>query len=290
MSTILKAIDRLEREKQKRNEERPLREEVAQRHVVRGPSRTAKRTLLIALSTGLVLLGGSLVVWFSVGSTSESGTRRAEGRGVRRAAVPEPTVPAGDVAPTRRGDRVPLVAQGDPAPLPAPQQSVPIAPARVRHEPVSEVPGDSVVELKSGPTVAAARIAHETSTGMQGGERPLRRTATPSVSAPPPPALPVAKVTAKPVKTRRAPPREVDAPESASESTRVIRDVVVARTIWHPDGDRRFALIEVSGHLEPLRVSEGDAVGPLLVRKIEPSGVVFLDDGIEIRRRVGGRD
>ena len=38
-----------------------------------------------------------------------------------------------------------------------------------------------------------------------------------------------------------------------------------------------------------LRVREGDRVGRLGVKTIEPWGVVFLDDGIEIRYRVGGR-
>jgi hypothetical protein len=44
-------------------------------------------------------------------------------------------------------------------------------------------------------------------------------------------------------------------------------------------------LITVDGGVE--EIQEGDAVGPLVVSKIEPSGVVFEHEGIEIRRRVG---
>jgi hypothetical protein len=35
---------------------------------------------------------------------------------------------------------------------------------------------------------------------------------------------------------------------------------------------------------------EGDAIGPLVVSEIGPSGVVFLLDGVELRRRVGARN
>jgi hypothetical protein len=66
-----------------------------------------------------------------------------------------------------------------------------------------------------------------------------------------------------------------------------VRDVRVARTIWHPTAARRFAYVEVSGQVGPLRVREGDSVGRLTVGKIEPWGVIFLDDGVEIRHRVG---
>jgi len=32
---------------------------------------------------------------------------------------------------------------------------------------------------------------------------------------------------------------------------------------------------------------EGDAVGPLVIKEITPSSVVFETEGLEIRRRVG---
>jgi hypothetical protein len=68
-----------------------------------------------------------------------------------------------------------------------------------------------------------------------------------------------------------------------------VPDVFVARTVWHPVAERRVAEVEVRGRPEPLRLHEGDAVGPLVVGRIEPSGVVFLHEQVELRRRVGVR-
>ena len=79
-------------------------------------------------------------------------------------------------------------------------------------------------------------------------------------------------------------------PRVATAPLPAIPDLRVARTIWHPTADRRLAYVDVSGQAGPLRVREGDAVGHLIVQKIEPWGVVFLDDGIEIRHRVGVRN
>ena len=63
--------------------------------------------------------------------------------------------------------------------------------------------------------------------------------------------------------------------------------VFVARTVWHPRSERRIAEVNVEGRGIPLLLREGDAVGPLIVSQIDPSGVVFLHDQIEVRRRVG---
>ncbi len=83
-----------------------------------------------------------------------------------------------------------------------------------------------------------------------------------------------------------APPRP--APLAPSRLARVpIPAVSVARTIWHPHSERRVAEVNVEGRADPLFLREGDAVGPLVVSQIDPSGVVFLHDQIEVRRRVG---
>ena len=66
-------------------------------------------------------------------------------------------------------------------------------------------------------------------------------------------------------------------------------DVVVMRTLWHPSSDRRTALIRVDGEEGTRRMAEGDSVGGLVLLKIEPSGVVFAHDGVQIQRRVGQR-
>ena len=123
-----------------------------------------------------------------------------------------------------------------------------------------EVPHQAAPESRVERTVVAARLEASP-------ESPPSATvdASPPVSAPWRPA-------------RLAP----------SKLARVqIPAVSVARTIWHPHSDRRVAEVNVEGHAAPLLLREGDAVGPLVVSQIDPSGVVFLHDQVEFRRRVG---
>jgi hypothetical protein len=68
-----------------------------------------------------------------------------------------------------------------------------------------------------------------------------------------------------------------------------IPSVVVQRTIWHPDSSQRTAEVRLKGEPTPLTLREGDAVGTLVVLRIEPSGVVFLNDRVEIHQRIGVR-
>jgi len=99
----------------------------------------------------------------------------------------------------------------------------------------------------------------------------------------------------EPVPARTAPPaaRPKAAPKSLSKSTAIAQSpvsrVYVERTIWHPYAERRIAIVAIEGREEALELHEGDAVGSLVVGKIEPSGVVFNHDGVELRRRVGAR-
>lgn len=64
-------------------------------------------------------------------------------------------------------------------------------------------------------------------------------------------------------------------------------EVVVTRTIWHPSAERRVALVLGAGDSQEREVHEGESVGSLQVLRIEPSDVVFLRDGVEVRQRVG---
>jgi hypothetical protein len=64
-------------------------------------------------------------------------------------------------------------------------------------------------------------------------------------------------------------------------------EVVVTRTIWHPNAERRVALVLGAGDSQAREVHEGESVGSLQVLRIEPSDVVFLRDGVEVRQRVG---
>lgn len=93
----------------------------------------------------------------------------------------------------------------------------------------------------------------------------------------------------QPTKAAAAVARESEPGEAAS--SQIVRAEVpglrVERTVWHPIAERRVATIELEQNSERREIHEGDAVGPLVVSEIEPSGVVFVHEGVEIRRRIG---
>jgi hypothetical protein len=66
-----------------------------------------------------------------------------------------------------------------------------------------------------------------------------------------------------------------------------LSSIVVTRTIWHPSAERRVAMVRGAGDSKEREVREGESVGSLQVLRIEPSDVVFLREGVEVRQRVG---
>lgn len=62
--------------------------------------------------------------------------------------------------------------------------------------------------------------------------------------------------------------------------------LTVERTMWHPIAAKRFAVVIV-GSGASREVREGDEIGTVLVARIEPSGVIFSDQGKEFHRRIG---
>jgi hypothetical protein len=57
--------------------------------------------------------------------------------------------------------------------------------------------------------------------------------------------------------------------------------------VWHPKPERRVARILAPGATTPVEVHEGDTVASYLVKTIEPSGVVLVQNGRELRRSIG---
>jgi hypothetical protein len=104
----------------------------------------------------------------------------------------------------------------------------------------------------------------------------------PAVEPVPESAAPVAP--AKPVAKPR--PKQ---PEPRVASRPTAPKVVVEGTVWHPSAARRTATVSLPGRDGPIEVREGDSVGKLVVRRIEPAAVVFSYAGTELRRRVGAR-
>ena len=83
------------------------------------------------------------------------------------------------------------------------------------------------------------------------------------------------------------PGSEASAERAAASAPPMAPGIRVEQTFWHPRPDRRVAVLALPGHEQPLRVREGDAVGALVVSEIEPSGVVFTQQGQRVRRALG---
>ncbi|MDG2334745.1 MAG: hypothetical protein P8Q97_11015 [Myxococcota bacterium] len=77
-------------------------------------------------------------------------------------------------------------------------------------------------------------------------------------------------------------------PDVAAKEPSLFSTYVVIQTLWHPKSERRTARITVPGGTQ-LQLQEGDRVGELTIEAIELSGVVFLHEGVEVRRGVGQR-
>jgi hypothetical protein len=303
VSTILKALQRLEDEKSA-NVERSLNEQVVARRPPPDPERRGLRIGAIAIG-GLVVAAAALLFWF---------TRKDPAVEVAMESPPPAAAPVAaqqQVAaekPNRRPSARPATAAR------AQQES-----SEVEVSPVVEV----VKRLDGPPADSAAPAAppkRAASPVQAGAERPARRPGArkPAQPKPAPEQVANAKSAAAtqisgnsaPAKPVPAPPAPVEiaavAPKPAataeSASTRAaIREpeheviqraklptLSVEKTIWHPDADRRVAVVKLIDTEEVLRLKEGDAVGTLVVKVIKPGSVLFSHDGIEVVYNVGG--
>jgi hypothetical protein len=140
-------------------------------------------------------------------------------------------------------------------------------------------------EEDSEPLVVAVAPAPEPSAATRA--TPAREAETQTAAPRPQPAA--EKPSKQPAKSAAVEPRKPEPGEAtSSEIARAeIPGLRVERTVWHPVAERRVALIELDQSAERREIREGDAVGPLVVSEIEPSGVVFVHEGVEMRRRIG---
>jgi hypothetical protein len=312
VSTILKALQRLEDEKSA-NSERSLDEQVVAR---RSPPDPERRGLKIGIAAfgGFAVVAAALLFWF---------TREDPEADVAMESPPPAAAPAAETAQKVAAEKPPRKRSARTSPAARAQKDS----SEVEVSPIVEVvkrldvpPDDAAVSKRAAPKRAAPRAE-------AGARRPVRlpnaRKPDPQVAreaAEPKPAprqvanakLPVSEVAgdAVPVKPAPAPLKPVETaavvPKPASTATSAlipaairepeqkviqraeIPTLNVEKTIWHPDADRRVAVVKLVDAEEVLRLKEGDAVGPLVVKAIKPGSVLFKHDGIEIVYNVGG--
>lgn len=301
MSTILKALRRLEEDRNPLGT-RPLRQEVTTPGQTPERSRRTRVALFSVLAIG-VAGGAGVLAFLSAESPAPQpaaltpAPSRPAARPALAAAAPRPgerprvqrdmpVAPASrqpdavqgglppaalssDVKVVSRPPPVPRLAETDPEPEAPP--AVPRATSRpglsARREPapqrVAPVEPPVARVAKASPPPAPTPVS-----------KPTQPSAEPAAASPPAPAPAVAAAAPAPT-----------APAAPPIARALVPEVRVEQTRWHPDAARRSALVEVDGGSR--EVHQGDAVGPLVVSTIEPSGVVFTHDGVELRRRIG---
>ncbi|MEN8183573.1 MAG: hypothetical protein ABFS46_13680 [Myxococcota bacterium] len=164
--------------------------------------------------------------------------------------------------------RPPAVEPASPQPLPV---SIPT------RDPV-QLPAPALAHREADPSVPPIPAP---------SDRPYRLPdprPTPAFEAPSPKPAPAPIARAEPAPAPLAPP--APAPRQLAP-TPLPPAVSVERTVWHPDASRRLALVRPPGVGTALTVREGDAIGELVVLRIEPAEVVFLYRGAPLHRPVG---
>jgi len=179
----------------------------------------------------------------------------------------------------------PQVARGAAEPGPASKQ---VANAKSLS---TQISGNSAPAKPAPAPPAPVEVAAVAAKPAPASPAPVEVAAVAAKPAPAPPApVEVAAVAAKPAPIAAS--ASIPAPIRESDQRVVQRAKLpalnVEKTIWHPDADRRVAVVKLIDDEEVLRLKEGDAVGPLVVKTINPGSVLFNHDSIEIRYNVGG--
>jgi hypothetical protein len=317
MSTILKALRRLEKDKAPAG--RPLRDQVTREHDAAPAERRApRRWPILAGSVGAGVLAGLavLLLFFRGGSEPPAPEPAPPAAAPAVAPAPAPAAPPAAASPSldpaalrakRRAMRqAALRAANPPAPPPvegevaAPPVEPEVAPAPPGPPPPAPdvavidrgAPGPRIAE--EAPAVPSATATDSPPPPAPGSARPFNPAdpdapagvaVAPAPAAPKPAAAEPASVS-QPAKASKPAVDSAPAAPKPSRAAPAFPALRVERTTWHPSAARRVALVEIidTGSRE---VREGDRVEGAVVLRIEPSGIVFEHAGREVRRKVG---
>lgn len=273
MSTILKALRRLE-EDRRNQDERSLRDRILSKDG-RAGSETGEKgpqgAVLAGVGMFALLAAGFLGWWVLAGKP----------RGAPPLFVEDAAVVSRDMA-TGGPANAAAVA------LPPVSAPTPVAQAAASSRDV-EASIPQVVRVEPPPGIAediglVTRPAERAAVEMA---PPVERARAPSpapraIAAKPKPNL---RPLAKPASSLEATTREVPAIRQIERLP--MPEFVVLRTVWHPEASRRVAMIRLSGQSAAKAFGQGEAMGVLEIVEIQPASVLFRRDGVEIERRVG---
>ena len=322
MSTILKALQRLEDEKSA-GVERSLDEQVVSHHLPpeREPNRRGLKIGIAAIG-GLVVAAAAFLLWptredpdavvamASTPATEAPVAAPAPAPTKRKVAAEKPrrrtsvrTQPAAreqaEISEAKAASIVEVVKRLDEqpadsgAPAASPNRVAPAAePKRSARRPNTRKPEPQTADRAAKPRPGAEPVADAKPVAIPKPEPVVAAKSVESVSAKPEPAPPepieIAAAVPKPAPVPESIPAPVREPENKFVQRAKVPSIRIEKTIWHPDTERRIAIVKLADAEELLRLKEGDAIGPLVVESIKPGSVLFNHDGIEIRYNVGG--
>ena len=322
MSTILKALQRLEDEKSA-GVERSLDEQVVSHHLLPDPEPN-RRGLKIGIAAigGLAVAAAAFLLWptredpdavVAMESTPatvapvaapapEPAKRKVAAEKPRRKTSTRAQSAAREQAEISRAKAASIVEVVQRLDEPPTDSVEPAAspnrvasaekPRRSNRRPNTREPDVQTVKSAANPRPAAAQVADAKPVAKPKPEPVVAAKSVESVPAKPEPAPPepieIAAVVPKPAPVPESIPTPVREPEKKFVQRAKLPSLSIEKTIWHPDTERRIAIVKLADAEELLRLKEGDAIGPLVVESIKPGSVLFNHDGIEIRYNVGG--
>jgi hypothetical protein len=319
VSTILKALQRLEDEKSA-GAARSLDEQVVAHHSSPDPepNRRGLKIGIVAIG-GLAVAAAGFLLWPSRENPDAVVATADAPVAVAPVGAPAPAKPVVAERPRRKPPArtqpaarrqeelseaeaaaiVEVVKRLDAEPADsgvhdaAPNRVVPAAePRRSDRRPSARKPAPEIANGDTSPRTAAAQVASDESAAIQNAKPVATAKSEESAPAKPEAPAPIEIAAVVPEPAPAAAPASI--PKPIQEPARkVIRraklpSLSIQKTIWHPDTDRRIAIVKLADAEEVMRLKEGDAIGPLVVESIKPGSVLFNHDGIEIRYNVGG--
>lgn len=288
MSTILKALKRLDDQRRSESSPRTLEEQVLAPGGV-APLRSTfldrKGRLLVGGAVALLLVAGG--GWLALRKAEAPAAASAPPRA--SAAPPQPVAALAPRGALPSPDAIGPTPQGEPARLGLSAPAAPIGSAPSEPPPRNDEPEGELAGTPGEPRPEAARPS--VAPTRQGGRS--SRSAAPAPA--PAPASVEARAAAPTVAREQAaatpsePPGRgpIPEPDTAPQVARAAPTMRVLRTQWHPTPDKRSALVRAADTAEARELREGDAIDGAVVKEIRPSGVVFLRDGGEFTQGVG---
>ena len=276
MSTILKALKRLDEQRRADASPRTLEEQVLAGGAAREQSGSLPNKWLLALAGSGALLIVSGVAWFAATRTAEPppvATAAPEPQAAPNSGLPSAALPAA-AAPIAGTQIDPAVRERLRAQTSRGELALTEGAASLRPTRGTQPEPEPLAEVEPASSEAAPpRLAVNSTIGAElPAPAPEAITRTPA----PEPALEAT------LSARAEPLPEPDVAVVAHRP-----DVWVERTQWHPSPDKRSAVVRIGEDGEARELREGDAVDGVVVKEIRPSGVLFLHEGAEFKRGVG---